>query len=324
MGETSKKIGDLGEKLVESVLKKFGWNELVSPNFDFGCISPSHKTESGEKEKKFHGIDFVHSYNDPYNNRQQVLLIDSKAVGWLKPSKTSQNARKTAKSLASDLQKYLETIDQKIFCASLDSTFSKSAGLSGAFDTIGIIAYYVHDSPFDELFMQEILDEVKLENLKSRIFILTNSQLDLIYSLDKLLAQYKDFSFCYLKSERREPQTSELKVLSLETIFSDFFVIKAIKQGGSDEIENLVFYKGVYDTESIKSFASALARYQVPLLDHLFLYPVGIGNTLDNQHGIQQYFKDKELVFYSLPDKSINAQVRTFDLINVKFTIGGA
>ena len=74
MGEWSKRIGEEGESVVESLLDMIGWSE-PQRNFDIPCVKPGEHSAKGNR--KTHGIDKFFSYRTPLANRRLIHTVIS-------------------------------------------------------------------------------------------------------------------------------------------------------------------------------------------------------------------------------------------------------
>ncbi|KEO82002.1 hypothetical protein [Tumebacillus flagellatus] len=80
MGEEQKRSGDLGEKIVYSILQKIGWSS-PSRNFDIPCHN-QEKHRLKKNDRKSHGIDFLtHLHNPLITDVQDTVVISSKYRG---------------------------------------------------------------------------------------------------------------------------------------------------------------------------------------------------------------------------------------------------
>ncbi len=66
MGETSKKSGEIGEKLASKLLEMIGWKPSIH-NVSIDCNNPSHLQKNGN-QRKTHGEDqiFLYHYSGPH------------------------------------------------------------------------------------------------------------------------------------------------------------------------------------------------------------------------------------------------------------------
>jgi hypothetical protein len=87
-GETSKRIGDLGEELKDDFLDKLGW-EFVRGSFDIDYETDKVLTKKGDPKKK-HGIDGVYKYYDHYLRKTVYVIISAKAISWKQKSDKPQ------------------------------------------------------------------------------------------------------------------------------------------------------------------------------------------------------------------------------------------
>lgn len=76
MGEWSKKIGEYGEKVVETFFSEIGWSDLTK-GVQLPCINSDIHLNDKEKPKETHGIDFLYSYKSQLVSNQLNNVIVS-------------------------------------------------------------------------------------------------------------------------------------------------------------------------------------------------------------------------------------------------------
>lgn len=107
MGEKSKRIGDLGENVVERTLSLIGWSNPIN-NFDVEC----HFNERHERAKN-HGMDFLVYQRDPLlDTTQDNIVISSKYLESY-PKSTPNTP----------LKGFLKSVADAIECIKLDETW---------------------------------------------------------------------------------------------------------------------------------------------------------------------------------------------------------
>lgn len=82
MGERSKKIGEIGENIVENFFSLIGW-ETAIPNQSLKCRKPQKHARSGTKgNRETHGIDFSFCYKSPLESSTiETIIISVKHTG---------------------------------------------------------------------------------------------------------------------------------------------------------------------------------------------------------------------------------------------------
>lgn len=78
MGEKSKKIGEIGENIVENFLKLIGWNAVLSGQ-ELKCRKhlKHARKESKTQHRETHGIDFLYCYKSPLESSTIENIIIS-------------------------------------------------------------------------------------------------------------------------------------------------------------------------------------------------------------------------------------------------------
>jgi hypothetical protein len=99
MGEWSKKIGEYGEKVVETFFSVVGWNDLTT-GVTLPCLSNGKHVNENDNSKITHGIDFLYTYMSPLVSGQvNNILISSK----FKTEKYPNSPTKLYKEFMEDL-----------------------------------------------------------------------------------------------------------------------------------------------------------------------------------------------------------------------------
>lgn len=312
-GETSKKYGDLGEDLSERFIKKFGWS-LLTENVDFDCGDTNHKTDKGN-ENKTHGIDFAYSYKDPYKNRTQVVLVDSKAL---------KNYAST--TLGSKLSDYVEVLSGKIICSGFVPKFKEITGIgSDGYDVVGLIVFFIHDEMFSKKsFLEMTAKSNPSDTDQTKIFVLSNNHINLIGTMVEDLEREclekkvdKDsFQFLYPDKELVNAERSWSSVLTLEMMFSRYIIAKV----GNDTLGHkyIIYYFGSYADTAIKKLCSALARYQVFHFDNVEIVPLTISNAPEERTVFNRYFGNNHLEVSGQTKRIIS---RTVNLKTISFEV---
>lgn len=106
MGEKSKKIGEIGENIVDGFFSLIGWNSALS-NQSIACMKPQKhaRAESKKKHRETHGIDHLFCYKSPLESSATVSAVVS-VKHTDKPYEN--NPKSTFKKHAEDLTQTLE------------------------------------------------------------------------------------------------------------------------------------------------------------------------------------------------------------------------
>ena len=106
MGEKSKKIGEIGENIVENFFNLLGWDGAL-PGQKLPCKKPTMhaRAESKTGKRETHGIDYLYSYKSPLESS----TAESAVISVKHSDKPYENNPKTTfKSHAKDLVETLE------------------------------------------------------------------------------------------------------------------------------------------------------------------------------------------------------------------------
>jgi len=172
MGEWSKKIGEYGEKVVETFFTVIGWNDLQKGK-TIPCInSNKHLNEKGNP-KETHGIDFMYSYLNPLVSGQlNNVIVSSK----FSTAKYPNNPTKLFKDYMEDLIITLECFD---------GSESKNSILKGfacsSINDVGILFWLnnQHDSD-DDLIINISSTRVIDTQMNNTIYIMDNKRVAFI------------------------------------------------------------------------------------------------------------------------------------------------
>ena len=320
-GETSKKIGDLGEDFAENFLNLLGWEQLGDWGKDIACcFTDKHKSNKPGK----HGLDGVYRYKDPYTLQHKVMIIEAKALSWGIGSGTDRKPRPVS-SIEKELKKFVEALQAKVVCASRSKEFRDTYGVTSDSEICGLICYYVHDGYFNTEVMNDVLMQVSVKRdlFDTKVFLMMNDKIQRVSSIVShlKLTSYgnnipKDnFAFCNFNFEDRNASVSWSPVITLEHIFSNFLVSIISHENFS---RHNIFYSGTLDNEGVKRFLGALDRFQVNKLINLYFSPCAVDKPLENIHALKQYFQNSVITYGS---ESYEIKIDTMKLQELSFNI---
>ena len=190
MGEFSKRIGEIGEKIVVDFLALIGWHQPVR-NFDIPSIDPE------KHGKKTHGIDGYFHYQSPMISRtlENILISVKYSTG-----KYPNSPVEKFKEYYRDLGMAIESFKKSDLRA---TTISNSSNFETTFDR-GII-FWINNIDDDS---QDILQKLfKIEAPKDfvhdGIFLIDNKKMEFIfYSIEFVKRKFpnKQIEFSYFNT----------------------------------------------------------------------------------------------------------------------------
>lgn len=228
MGEWSKKIGEVGEKIVGEFLTMIGWHE-AQKGIDMPCIS-GHKHGEPGKIRKTHGIDYFFSTKNVLINKTlDHLIISSKFTAEPYPKSPSTQF----KSYFNDLASSIECFKKSELRQSKNKSFT---GIENARE-IGVLFWLTNskESYFD-------LTE-KVANCKSlsefnygTIYLIDNRKVEFVYNTMQILqSKYRDatIEFFYPNTGLNFDQSSRKtsgSILPIEHLISGVILNKISKE----------------------------------------------------------------------------------------------
>jgi len=233
MGEWSKKIGEYGEKVVESFFSVIGWNDLQKGN-SIPCLdSKKHLNEKGNP-KKTHGIDFLYSYKNPLVSGQlNNIIISSK----FKTTKYPNNPTNIFKEFMDDLITTLECFDGSVSKKDIVTGFSCSS-----INDVGVLFWLNNQQDSDDDLIS-IVSSTRVPDTKmnNTIYIMDNKRVAFIFEIMKYIKLKGDkfnHSFYYPNTGQNiNPQDRQNigSTLPVEFLNSSIIPIKLENKDNSKE-----------------------------------------------------------------------------------------
>ncbi|WP_210558272.1 MULTISPECIES: hypothetical protein [unclassified Pseudomonas] len=125
MGEWSKKLGEHGEDIVESLMNLIGWKAPLK-GIDLDCIKPTPHSLTGTPRKE-HGVDFIFSCVSPLEDDVlKHLLISSKFTGTQYPASPASTFKDHFVNLATALECFKRSPQKKKINSSYQGVSSES------------------------------------------------------------------------------------------------------------------------------------------------------------------------------------------------------
>jgi len=205
-GELSKRIGEEGEELARSFLKKIGWI-ISEENIDIECAyAQDHSRKSGT-ERKFHGMDFIVAYDCPLVPQTRMNILIS-----MKNSSLEETSNQT-----STVKNDLKELDWAMTCYK-HSTLRREINQDSTFDIVetGFLIKINKDQDSAESFLKNLTEKERIETSETNeIHYIENSRFDLIdVALKHITSTRRDGSLSYFYAQN--PQSYAADIAKIE------------------------------------------------------------------------------------------------------------
>jgi hypothetical protein len=228
MGEWSKKIGEYGEKVVETFFSVIGWHDLAK-GIELPCINPNkHLNEKGNP-KTTHGIDFLYSYMSQLVSSQlNNVVISSK----YKTIRYPNSPTGLFKEFMDDLITTLECFEGSDLNYSIGNGYSYSS-----INNVGIL-FWLNNQEDSNDDLISIVSSARIADTQSNktIYIMDNKRVGFILEVMKYiktLSENFEYFFYYPNTGQNiNPLFRENlgKVLPVEYLNSSILPIKLVNK----------------------------------------------------------------------------------------------
>lgn len=321
-GETSKRIGELGEELSTFFASTLGWTQLGRANLDIACQNSKHKSKAGG-EKRQHGIDSIYMYSEPYGKPlDRVFQVEAKAITWA----DADGKPKTLSNKRSQLQGYLGELSEKINCARRSKEFREIYGLEGrSFALSGLIVFYIRDG-FSESEFYSICKEASIPQSTDdlTIGVISNTTLDYFHTvfddLEREALRLKGgeirIEFHYPEFEGKKSRAPWLPFVTMDLLFSKFFVARVTS---GETQKHFVYYLGSYSNDAIRALCAALGRFQILSLPGLTVVPLSLRDPISETSGLSQYLKKSNQLIVDGKEISVDLRAVTMRPLTLSY-----
>lgn len=218
-GETSKEIGEIGEKVVSRLLGYIGWSPLIG-NRDIDC----HRPEIHETKTKKHGIDGMKYYRCPLFSTTQKTVVISVKYYESYPSNPSKKTRE-----------FLVDLQRALFCLHYDLDNGKKKIEKDIRDIHirGLLFYLSHSGENEEDIITK-LDAFRTTDKGpyDPVFLVDNRRASFLYSVvcnHRLTNKTDEISFSYPRTDLNSisyDKQSSGKILPIELLASGIIPIR--------------------------------------------------------------------------------------------------
>lgn len=130
-------IAAMADKVALELLGEFFWTRCGPKNHRWPCLSPDHRTASGERSKAQHPTDAAFFYDDPYSDARVFVNVDFKSY-----------AATSFKSQA--LAGAIESLTMATACANISEEWKTDFGAIGKNPVVvGLLFAFNHDGFFE-------------------------------------------------------------------------------------------------------------------------------------------------------------------------------
>lgn len=283
MGEKSKKIGEIGENIIDNFFALLGW-EGALPGQSLVCKKPTKHARPDSKtgKRESHGIDYLYCYRSPLEGSTAESAVVSVKHSE-KPYKN--NPKSTFKSHAEDLVQALECYKHSELKKQQHellgrTTKSRDSGvlfwLSSSDDTFDDVVSKIANSRLEPDWNFEsfhVVDNRRIQFVYETITFLRENK-----GKDRLYFYYPETSLSYV--DKSIPRFG--KVCPLEFLTSP--VIPLIVKAKSEHEQDLFCLSSIeeFDQDSLRRLIQASKEYTQDMsCKYLFMFP----NYVQSHHG---------------------------------------
>jgi hypothetical protein len=234
MGEWSKKIGEYGEKVVETFFSVIGWNDLQKGS-SISCLNSNKHLNEKENSKETHGIDFMYSYMNPLVSGQLDNVIVSSKYKTVKYPNSPTNL---FKDFMNDLITTMECFDG----SNLKNDIIKGFTCSSIND-VGVLFWLNNQQDSDDDLISVVSSARVVDTqMNNAIYIMDNKRVAFILEVMKYIKTKSDkfkYSFYYPNTGQNiNPQGRQNvgTILPVEFLNSSIIPIKLENKDNPKEI----------------------------------------------------------------------------------------
>ncbi|EJG0884295.1 hypothetical protein HJ171_20665 [Vibrio parahaemolyticus] len=180
MGEYSKRVGEVGEKIVADFLKLFGWRNMCS-NKELNCINTNHGCNT-------HGIDALFAYKSLLQQQTLTSVVVSAKYSGNPYEKVPSTFKSHFNDIAKTVECYSKSDVKRNLANAIKGTSKK--------EDIGVL-FYLNNIEDPEA------DNIKSKILKSRIS--PDISFNTIHLIDNARASFLYSALSFIKSKHGKP-----------------------------------------------------------------------------------------------------------------------
>ncbi|WHH59187.1 hypothetical protein [Petroclostridium sp. X23] len=262
MPEDQNVVGDYWTDETIALLTKLGWQQRGARNFDIDC-SKHKKQRNGQG----HGIDCLFSYYDPYLNRTNGIIVESKSRQWDGLSK-------------SKLESFITQVMSCLECAQEASQLQEFG-----FDAINtaLIVCWCNDGNYNHSQYIDRLRSLKypLKLREMTIYLASNYDIlrwcSIIDTMSSIKNNSLEFKFCYPYIVNNNSDLCEDNYLTLFYLYSKYiFARNKVRKvlGDTTKVieQSIVFYFDEVSLSGLQFMYDAFRQYQLQRADEFIIY----------------------------------------------------
>lgn len=191
MGELSKKIGEIGERLVLNFLSEIGWGN-PDDGLTVKCLHPKRHAPRSGNDRTTHGIDLLYRHKSSLEaNLAENIIVSVKYSA--EPYPRTLNTK--FKSFAVDLIQTIDCFSKSEAAGSIRSIYGRRVK---KISNVGVLMW-LHNSPngsqsvIDEISRAQFSDDQKYD----RFYVVDNRRATFIYSSIRRVKTLKKDRGCY-------------------------------------------------------------------------------------------------------------------------------
>ena len=281
MGEKSKKIGEIGENIVENFFELLGWEGALSGQ-TLPCKKSSKHARDGSKsgKRESHGIDYLYCYRSPLeSSTAESAVVSVKHTGNPYENNPKLTFKSHAKDLAETLECYKHSEIKKQQQELLGRTIkSRDTGvlfwLSSSDDTYDDVVSMVANSRLEPDWNFESFHVV--DNHRIKFIYDTIRYLRQEYSADRLYYWYPETSLSYV--DKSIPRFG--KICPLEFLTSPLIPLSIKAKSEHEQDIFCLFNIESFAQDSLHRLIQAAKEYTQDMsCKLLFLFPNYVGSN---------------------------------------------
>lgn len=289
MGEKAKSIGEKLENFGYNIYSRLGWHEILRDR-EIKCTKVTHK-------KKTHGIDLLHSFDDPYRQTATCVFTECKNRQWVN-------------IIPSTISQWIQELEYTIECAQFSSEIN-AEGLCGSTNT-GILLVHANDGSFNQEQFYNYFNSISLKSKRSPMNILVagNDRMEKWNALLDKADEYRrvgTFNYVYpsiANSDYKKQQYLTVTHMFSRFVFGELLYERTVTMGGSTiktpSRRAIVFSFDKISNESFRYLASMFKYYQFEQGDEwvFCFYPNNAEDieTVETKFKKSLWIKDKPML----------------------------
>lgn len=220
MGEFSKYVGDVGEKIVNDFLLLFGWRNMCS-NKELVCHVEDH-------DKTTHGIDALFVYDSPLQKR----TINSIVVSAKYSSKGYEKIRSTFKDHMRDIVGTIDCYSKSDLKRHVTAQIKGSATKKD----VGVLFYInnVNSDGNNDIKHEAGKARLELTNFQTTVYLVDNARAEFLFSALKFIKKKHDTIefFCNSTSLNIGAVKNHTNIMPVEYITSPIIPMSVVTEKG--------------------------------------------------------------------------------------------